>query len=199
MLSPEQPHRTKGNLLKKRVAASLVLALLLVLPGHASARLIFKERFHDEGTIVEKNHCGVAGLTVSEEFVADGKFQVVRRGRERLAYSLDRLKETIVITNLANRKVVTAVLTVGAKDLKVTNNGDGTLTIVVQAMGNVVVYGPDGKAIARDAGLSRFEVLIDHGGTPRDPSDDEFIDERRIKGPTGRNDDICAAVVPQLT
>lgn len=170
-----------------------------VLANHASARQILKERFHDEGTIVHKNFCGIAGLTVSDEFVADGKFQVVRHGRDGLAYSLDRHKETSVVTNLANGKTVTYVLTVGAKDLKVTNNGDGTLSAVVQATGNVVVYGPDGKAIARDPGLSRFEVLIDHGGTPTDPSDDEIIDGRRIKGSTGRNDDICAAVVPQLT
>ena len=184
--------------MRKRVTAAVVLALFLVLPGNASARQILKERFHDQGTIVHKNFCGVAGLTVSDEFVAHGKFQVVRHGRDGLAYFLDRHKETSVVTNLANGKTVTYVLTVGAKELKVTNNGDGTLTTVVQATGNVVVYGPDGKAIARDPGLSRYELLIDHGGTPRDPSDDEIIDGRRIKGSTGRNDDICAAVVPQL-
>jgi hypothetical protein len=31
------------------------------------------------------------------------------------------------------------------------------------------VYDESGKAIARNPGQSRFEVLIDHGGTPADP------------------------------
>jgi hypothetical protein len=36
------------------------------------------------------------------------------------------------------------------KDLKVTNNGDGTLTILALGIGNATLYGEDGKAIARE-------------------------------------------------
>ena len=86
------------------------------------------------------------------------------------------------------------------KDLKVTDNGDGTLTILVLGTGNFVVYDHDGKAIARNPGQVRFEILIDDGGTPQDPSDDEFLEFLGdVKGSTGRNDDFCAAVVPELT
>jgi hypothetical protein len=61
------------------------------------------------------------------------------------------------------------------------------------------VYGPEGKAIVRDPGQIRFELLIDNGGTPSDPFDDEFLEFLGIvKGPTGRSDDFCAAVVPVL-
>jgi len=82
----------------------------------------------------------------------------------------------------------------------VTDNGDGTLTILVLGTGNDVVYGPDGKAIARDPGQTRFEILVDDGGTPTDPSDDKFIaDLGVVKGSTGRTDDFCAAVVPALS
>jgi hypothetical protein len=41
--------------------------------------------------------------------------------------------------------------------------------------------------------------VVDHGGTPTDPSDDEFLDFRLVKESTGRTDDFCAAVVPVLT
>jgi hypothetical protein len=170
-----------------------------VLVGHASAGQTFQESYHDEGTLIHQNFCGVAGLTVSDEFVIDGKVRAVPHGPDGLDYFLDKRKERSVITNLANSETVTFVIIVVQKDLKVTDNGDGTLTIIGLGTGNVVVYGADGKALARNPGQSRFEILIDHGGTPNDPSDDEFISERRVKGSTGRTDDICAAVVPALT
>jgi hypothetical protein len=61
------------------------------------------------------------------------------------------------------------------------------------------VYGPDGKAIARNPGQVRVELLVDNGGTPTDPSDDgelEFV--RVVKESTGRTEDFCAAAVPVL-
>ena len=100
---------------------------------------------------------------------------------------------------MANGKYVTFSSMVVRKDLKATDNGDGTLTILVLSTGNDVVYGSDGEAIARNPGQVRIEVLIDDGGTPTDPSDDEFIaDLGLVKGSTGRNDDFCAAVTAAL-
>lgn len=175
------------------------VAASAVLVAQASAGQMFKESYHDEGVRVLENFCGAAGLTVSDQFVVDGKLRVVPHGRDGLKYFLDVRKETSVVTNLANGNAVTFVLTVTAKDLKVTDNGDGTLTILALATGNVVLYGVDGKALARNPGQSRFEILIDHGGTPDDPDDDEFISERLVKGSTGRSDDLCAAAVEALT
>jgi hypothetical protein len=176
------------------------VAASVVLVGNASAGQIFQESYHVEGSLVHENFCAVAGLTVSDEFVIDGKARAVPHGPDGFAYFLDIRKETSVVTNLANGKAVTFVLTVAAKDLKVTDNGDGTLTILVLATGNVVLYGADGKAIARDPGQIRFEILVDDGGTPTDPFDDEFIAELGVvKGSTGRNDDLCAAAAAALT
>jgi hypothetical protein len=107
---------------------------------------------------------------------------------------------TVVYTNRANGKTVTLTVVRVTKDLRVTDNGDGTLTILVLATGNDVYYGPDGKAIGRNPGQIRFEILIDHAGTPTDPSDDEFLaDLGLVKGSTGRNDDFCEAAVPALS
>jgi len=126
------------------VAASALLA------GPAWAAQSFRMTYHEEGTRVHQDFCGSAGLTVSDEFVIDGKLRAVPHGPDRLEYFLDTRKETSIVTNLANRQVVTFVLTVTAKDLKVTDNGDGTLTIIALFTGNVVLYGHDGKAIGRD-------------------------------------------------
>ena len=70
---------------------------------------------------------------------------------------------------------------------------------VILATGNAVLYGENHKAIARNPGQTRFEILVDHGGTPTDPADDEFLaDLGEVKGSTGRSDDFCDAAVPAL-
>jgi hypothetical protein len=62
-----------------------------------------------------------------------------------------------------------------------------------------VIYNSDGKAIARNPGQFRAEAVVDHGGTPNDPSDDTEISFEVLKESTGRTDDFCAAVVPALS
>jgi hypothetical protein len=42
-------------------------------------------------------------------------------------------------------------------------------------------------------------LLVDHGGTPNDPSDDTEISFEQVKGSTGRTDDFCEVVVPALS
>ena len=80
--------------------------------------------------------------------------------------------------------------------MKVTDNGDGTLTLVQMRSGADYVKGPDGKIERTDPGTIRFEILLDNGGTPTDPSDDEELDFRVIKEPTGPNElvDFCADI-----
>jgi hypothetical protein len=171
-----------------------------MLATTASAKLIVRETIHEEDTLVFNDFCDVPGLTVEDAFVFDGRVQAVPHGRDRLAYFLERGKSTDVLTNPANDKSITVVATFIDKDLRVTDNGDGTLTITTLATGNSVVYGEDGKAIARNPGQVRFRFIVDHGGTPSDPSDDVFLtDLGMVKGSTGRTDDFCAAAVPALT
>jgi hypothetical protein len=171
-----------------------------MLAAAASAGQIFRETFHEEETLVLTNFCDVPGLTVELAIVRDGRVHAVPHGPDGLPHFGSHVKQTEVYTNLANDKSVTAVLIGNDKDLRVTDNGDGTLTVLVLATGNAAVYGEDGKAIARNPGQTRFEILVDHGGTPTDPSDDEFLAFLGVvKGSTGRTDDFCAAVVPALS
>jgi hypothetical protein len=114
-------------------------------------------------------------------------------------YFLSHGTETDVLTNLANGTSLRSFARVIEKDLRVTDNGDGTLTVLILATGNAVLYGENGKAIARNPGQIRIELLIDHGGTPNDPSDDEILAEEIVKDSTGRSDDFCEAAVLALT
>jgi hypothetical protein len=187
---------------KLRLGATLALGATaaVMLAAAASAGQIFRETFHEEETLVFTNFCDVPGLTVELAIVRDGTVHAVPHGPDGLPHFGSHVEQTEVYTNLANDKSVTAVVIGNDKDLRVTDNGDGTLTILVLATGNAVVYGADGKAIARNPGQTRFEILIDHGGTPTDPSDDEFLAFLGVvKESTGRTDDFCAAVVPALS
>jgi hypothetical protein len=181
------------------MVAGLTAAVSLSVAGLAQAKPLEKGTFHEEFTDVTADFCDVQGLTVQSDFVVDGRFMVNPRGPDGLAYYMERVKFTRVDTNLANGKFVTSKATVTDKDLKVTDNGDGTLTILVLATGNDVLYGMDGKAIARNPGQVRFELLVDHNGTPTDPADDEFLAFLGVvKESTGRSDDFCAALVTAL-
>jgi hypothetical protein len=187
---------------KLRLGAMLALGATAAvsLASAASAGQVFRETIHEEGTFVFEDFCDVPGLTVEVAFVVDARLKVVPHGRDRLDYFLERGKHTNVFTNLANGKSITEAVNVLEKDLRVTDNGDGTLTILILATGNAVVYGQNGKAIARNPGQIRFEILVDHNGTPTDPFDDEFLaDLGLVKGSTGRSDDFCEAVVPALS
>lgn len=179
------------------LAAAIAAA---VLAGAAGAGQVFRETIHDEDTIVLEDFCDQAGLDVELSFVLDLRVHVVPHGADGIAYFLQHGVRSEAITNLANGRTITTLANVVEKDQRITVNGDGTLTILVLATGNATAWGPDGKAIARNPGQLRFEILVDDGGTPADPSDDEFLaDLGVVKGSTGRSDDFCAAAVQALS
>ena len=199
-------HATSGRgamRLSRTLRLSAFLALgataAVMLAAVASAGPPSKETLHFEGTNVIENFCGVEGLTVEEAFVIDLRVKAGARGRDGLVYFLTHANHTEVYTNLANTRFVSTRANVLEKDLRVTDNRDGTLTVLTLATGNAVMYGENGKAIGRNPGQVRFELLIDHGGTPNDPSDDVVISEELVKGSTGRSDDFCETAVSALS
>jgi hypothetical protein len=182
-----------------RVILVLGATAAVMLTATASAGQVVRETVHEEDTVVLSDFCDVEGLAVELSFVMDLRIKAVPRGRDRLVYFLSHGKRTEVITNLANDRFVTSAAKVIEKDLRVTDNRDGTLTILILATGNAVVYGENGKAIGRNPGQTRFELIVDHGGTPNDPADDEELSFRVVKDSTGRSDDFCEVVVPALS
>lgn len=178
---------------------SLILgvAVVLALAASASAGQVFRETLHDERTFELADYCDVVGLTVRIASVIDMRFKVTPHG-DGFAYFLSHATQHETITNVANGKTLTSRALVNEKDHQITVNDDGTLTIVVMATGNAVLYGADGKAIARNPGQLRFELLIDDAGTPSDPSDDVVTRLGVVKGSTGRSDSVCGAAVPAL-
>jgi hypothetical protein len=177
------------------VAALLGIALPPVLAAApAPAKPVERGEFHEEFTEVIDNFCDVPGLTVIAEGEVDLRFRVNTHGREQLPFYAEHGEFTAVFTNPATELSVRSVDQSLFKDLSLDLDGD-ILTVVVLATGNATVYGPDGKAIARNPGQLRFQVVIDTQGTLDDFSDDEELFFEVIKGSTGRSDDFCEAVV----
>jgi hypothetical protein len=152
----------------------LLLALMTaVVP--ASAEPLEHVHFEDSGTGVLEDFCG-AGIDVSFDFHVEGSFLGRPIGPDGLVYYQENSHLTNTLTNLTNDESVTHVLNFLNKDRKVTDNGDGTLTILVGQTGGDRWYDSDGKVVFKDGGGVWFEVLVDNNGTPTDPFDDEFIE-----------------------
>jgi hypothetical protein len=179
---------------RSAAAASLAVAATIALAAApADARLIESETFHDEFSFEDTDFCGT-GRTVTFDQVVDGRFMVRTQGRAGLAYFANHITVTELATDVATGQTTTRVERVLDKDLHVTDQGD-TLLIEILATGASSVYGEDGKAIARNPGQVRFELVVDHNGTPEFPDDDTEISFTQVRESTGRTDDYCAAIL----
>ena len=172
----------------------LAVGVLLSTAGLAAAQPLEQEHVHESDSEVIEEFCG--DLTVRHDFEVDVYFSAKPHGPDGLIYFADRFRGTDSWTNLANDKTFTVVFNGQQKDLRVTDNGDGTLTILVLGAGRQSVYGPDGTRLFLDAGTFRFSFLVDHGGTPTDPFDDvEIEDSFELVKQAGRSDtadrDFC--------
>lgn len=94
----------------------------------------------------------------------------------------------------------------GFKDLRVTDNGDGTITVITQAVGiPVEVTFDDGTVGLKDVGRIVFSTVIDYNGTPTNVDDDTFISQETlsISGPHPEAESdftlFCETVVEGLT
>ena len=176
---------------KRGLVGALVVAssLMLVLAAPASARIVERGEFHDEFSDTDENFCD-AGLVVDFHATVDGRYQVNTRGpADSVGYYLEHVTVVNVFTDVATGQTATDIQpnTVG-KDLTITDNGDGTLTIVVLLTGGARTYGPDGALIARNSGQVRFRNVVD-------AETFQEISSELIFGSTGTNDDFCEAVL----
>jgi hypothetical protein len=192
--APTAVNAVLGRLPRRLCAVVLVGGLIGFGIGAApaAARVIDHDQFHD----VDSQIFELCGLTLRFDLDIRGMFMDNSHGRDGLVYFTETHHGTVSWTNLSNGLTMTEVFNNIQKDLKVTNNGDGTLTLVEMISGVHNVKGPDGRIERMDPGTIRFEVLVDDGGTPTDPSDDEELDVRIIKEGTGPNElgDFCADV-----
>ena len=183
--------------MKAMIVLAVAALAAAALASGAGAGQPSRFTIHDEYSFQEEDFCEVTGLTASISGVLDIDGKVMQRGRDGFDYFAQHGRQTETLT--ANGRTLTSVANVNEKDLRVTDNGDGTFTVLIVATGNATLYGTNGKAIARNPGQTRLEIVFDVNGTPNDPFDDIELSRQIVKGSTGRSDDFCEAAVPALT
>ena len=175
----------------RRLCAAALVSGLTVLGvgvgvGPAAAQPLEREHFQDVSSEVDDEFCG--DLTVRIDTDIQGTLLLNAHGPDGLVYGIENFHGTVSVTNLANDKTFTEVYNLLSRDVTVTDNGDGTLTILILSTGGHQVYGPDGERLFVDTGPAWFEVLVD-------ASNGEFLEFLGIVKRVGRNDlegtDFC--------
>ena len=124
-----------------------------------------------------------------------GTIVTQEKGPDGLWHWSGRFQGTQSWANPVTGDVFTNRYALNDRDFRVADNGDGTLTIQVQVAGPNH-YSLNGSRLFTDTGMIRFSLLVDHNGTPSDPTDDgeaEFVGLDKLTGlrqTDGR--DFCA-------
>jgi hypothetical protein len=158
----------------------------------ADARPIEKVPFDVHDAYVVDDYCG--DLEVGIEVYDRGHYSVRSTGPDGLPRFSSNHHGSATHTNVATGKAFTITFDYSDSDVRVTNNDDGTFTILFQVPGHERFYGPDGQHLFMTAGTIRIEAIVDHGGTPSDPSDDLVISEELVAdhlGQQGSGSDWC--------
>jgi hypothetical protein len=176
------------------VVAAIAIAVAQVgLAGVASAKPLEKVHFHDVTSEVVPDFCGDTDVRIDSD--VRGAFTFNQRGPNGLVYGHERLHGVDVYTNLDTGKTFTLDFNANGKDQSITDNGDGTSTIDIKTSGPEKVYGPDGERVFLSSGMFIVRILVDNGGTPTDPFDDQFLEFLGDIKQAGRDDtanrDFC--------
>jgi hypothetical protein len=184
---------------RSALVIGLVIAGALVASTPATAKPLERGRFHDVFT--EFFTCESTGTPARNDVDVWVNVNVNQRGSSPFPYHRESVRGTSVFTNLDTGGTFTNVFSVNAQDHVITDNGDGTITILLIATGGSRYYDTDGTFVLNDPGQVRLSFDIDYNGTPSDPEDDVEVPGsfQVVRDSTGRNDtegrDFCADLV----
>jgi hypothetical protein len=140
------------------VLAVTIIAGLPVAPltPAAHAAVVEKDNFTDTGTS-EVYDC--EGTPAQDTFDVHVIVTVVER--HGLFYVTESDHGTVVTNNLDNGGTFTQVFANNFHDKRITDNGDGTITVLQQGAGGTRYYDTDGNFVLKDPGSVRFEFTFD--------------------------------------
>lgn len=172
--------RKPKALLAAACGGLLGAALLAPTAASAESPIIEHDHFNTTDTHIEQEAHG-------EDWCPDVPFLVewsghnvfgflgMHRGTEGLLYGADHGSFHETYTNVENGRTMTIRQVWHGGDIRVVDNGDGTLSIRGGFQVSSALVDPDGAIVEQGAGRVEFIVLIDHNGTPDDWDDDEEI------------------------
>jgi hypothetical protein len=182
---------SKGTTVHRKLRPLLTALLVggLVVAGAAapaSAEVVERYSLDYSETGVATNFCG-SGLQPTYTYDQTGSGSVKTRGQDGPLWFHEKLRVVRTFTYNGMTVTDTQANTV-ARDHKIVDNGDGTLSITVLYAGGGRLVGSDGKLLAKNDGQIRVLVILDIAS-------DEVISEEVIFGSTGTNDDYCDAIL----
>ena len=169
----------------------LVTALLLgglavagtAAPANAEVIERYSLDFSTSGVV--DDFCG-SGLQPTFTYDQTGSGSAKTRGSDLLWFHEEtRVVQTFTYNGMTVTDIQPNTL---AKDLKIVDNGDGTVSITVLLTGENRLIGSDGKLLAKGDGQIRRLLTFD-------TATGELISEELIFGSTGTNDDFCEAIL----
>jgi len=177
------------------LAATVAVVAAAVTTVPANATVFDKQHFHDSFVSDPYDCDGTPAVDSSE---VDIHLTAVLRGSSPFPAFREHFSGTAVTTNLNTGGTFTNVFALNSQDHKITDNGDGTITITDDVSGSSRYYDQFGKFVLKDPGSLRFAFDLNYNGTPGNPDDDTEVPGsfRIIHGPTGNSDlssrDFCA-------
>jgi hypothetical protein len=173
-------------------ALTLAAAALVSAPSaHAAAS---HEKFTDT-FVGDPYDC--EGTPAQDSGTVHVVLTVTQRGSSAFPYFTESDHGTVTTTNLETGRTLTQVFANNFHDLKITDNGDGTIHIVSKGAGGTRFYDDTGALVLKDPGGVWFAVDVDYNGTPGDTSDDVEVEGsfQIVKPSTGHSDfsnrDFC--------
>lgn len=174
---------------RSRLGVVVAVALFItMLAPPAMATPAVHEEITAEFTEVIDDFCG-SGLAVRHDYDETSRLIGVSQGADGLVHFRFRLHLREAWTNVATGQSLRLSTDGVVADSSVVDNGDGTLSKTTRFASSARWRDQHGKLVSLDSGLTILEVLIDHNGTPSDPSDDQTIDVRTIRESNGVNSD----------
>jgi len=173
----------------------LVATIAAIAAAPAEATVFDKEHFHDSFVSDPYDCDGTPAIDSGE---VDVNITAVLRASSPFPYFREHFSGTGVTTTTETGGTFTNVFVSNQKDHKITDNGDGTITIVSDASGSSRYYDQYGNFVLKDPGSIRFAFDLDYHGTPGNPDDDTLVPNsfRIIHPSTGNSDlsdrDFCA-------
>jgi hypothetical protein len=189
------------------IAAASALGLLSASPASAAPPIIdhwtdhiehIEQVEHAEDT--PEGWCPEVPFDVLYTEDASGTFIFGQRGREGLYYGGSTFTSEFSWTNTETGRTYSAISHGTDRDLHVTDNGDGTITIEGVSTGPTTYYADDGTRF-KDVGRNFYTIIIDLNDTPENPEDDEFVEfigsDARGRFDTAERD-FCADILEFL-
>ena len=177
------------------LVATLGLAVLAV-PSPSQAVPIEQDHWSDSVDEIQQP----CGFDIRTQASLTGRLLVVRHG-DGFEYGHENISARVTYTGLETGRTMTEFAQFHLQDLKVVDNGDGTVTITAKGSGPHRVVGADGKVMFIESQSRWWTQTIDDGGTPDDPTDDELIETTDLFKVVGKGvgeRDFCTDLTAQV-